>query len=109
LRRAAFAYFVITIGFAAYLPFLSLYYQSLGIPLAWIGALLALSWTASLVSGPAWGAIHDRFPASRALLPLAGLIAGVSALGLRAASLSCRSMARGTPRPRPRASSAPWR
>lgn len=82
MRRAAFAYFVITIGFAAYLPFLSLYYQSLGIPLAWIGALLALGWAASLVSGPAWGAIHDRFPASKALLPLSGLIAGVSALGL---------------------------
>jgi MFS transporter, PPP family, 3-phenylpropionic acid transporter len=82
LRRAAFAYFVITIGFAAYLPFLSLYYQSLDIPLAWIGALLALGWTASLVSGPAWGAVHDRFPASMALLPLAGLIAGISALGL---------------------------
>jgi PPP family 3-phenylpropionic acid transporter len=82
LRRAAFAYFVITIGFAAYLPFLSLYYQSLGIPLAWIGALLALGWTASLLSGPAWGAVHDRFPASRALLPLSGLIAGVSALAL---------------------------
>jgi MFS transporter, PPP family, 3-phenylpropionic acid transporter len=82
LRRAAFAYFVVTIGFAAYLPFLSLYYQSLGIPLGWIGALLALSWTAGLVSGPAWGALHDRFPGSRTLLPLAGLIAGASALGL---------------------------
>jgi PPP family 3-phenylpropionic acid transporter len=82
LRRAAFAYFVITIGFAAYLPFLSLYYQSLGIPLAWIGALLALGWTASLLSGPAWGAVHDRFPSSRALLPLSGLIAGMSALAL---------------------------
>ena len=82
MRRAAFAYFVITIGFAAYLPFLSLYYQSLGIPLAWIGALLALGWTASLLSGPAWGAVHDRFPASRALLPLSGLIAGMSALAL---------------------------
>ena len=82
MRRAAFAYFVITIGFAAYLPFLSLYYQSLGIPLAWIGALLALGWTASLLSGPAWGAVHDRFPSSRALLPLSGLIAGMSALAL---------------------------
>jgi MFS transporter, PPP family, 3-phenylpropionic acid transporter len=82
LRRAAFAYFVVTIGFAAYLPFLSLYYQSLGIPLGWIGALLAVSWAAGLVSGPAWGAVHDRYPGSRTLLPLAGLIAGASGIGL---------------------------
>lgn len=82
MRRATFAYVVVFIAVAAYSPYLSLYYQSLGISLGQIGALLALTSAAGLVSTPAWGAVHDRYPRSWLLLPLAGSLASLGAVGL---------------------------
>jgi MFS transporter, PPP family, 3-phenylpropionic acid transporter len=82
LRRAALAYVVVFISLAAYVPYLSLYYQSLGIPLGLIGALMAFTSVTALVSAPIWGAIHDRFPRSYVLLPLAGCMAALGGFGL---------------------------
>src|ERR1700690_1980029 len=82
MRRAALVYVVVMAGMAAYMPFLSLYYKGLGIPIGAIGALLALSWAAGFVSGPAWGAIHDRYPRAWELLAVAGSMAGAAALGM---------------------------
>ncbi|MGD0248340.1 MAG: MFS transporter [Candidatus Limnocylindrales bacterium] len=82
MRRAALAYVIVFISLAAYVPYLSLYYQSLGIPLGLIGALMAFTSTTALVSAPAWGAIHDRFPRSPLLLPLAGCVAALGGFGL---------------------------
>ena len=82
MRRSAFAYVLVFIGVAAYSPYLSLYYQSLGIPLGWIGGLMAFTSATALVSAPAWGAVHDRFPRSYVLLPFAGLMAASGGFGL---------------------------
>ena len=82
MRRSAFAYVLVFIGVAAYSPYLSLYYQSLGISLGLIGALMAFTSATALVSAPAWGAIHDRFPKSYVLLPIAGLLAASGVFGL---------------------------
>jgi PPP family 3-phenylpropionic acid transporter len=82
LRRSALAYVIVFVGVAAYSPYLSLYYQSLGISLGAIGGLLAFTSATALVSAPVWGAIHDRLPRSYVLLPLAGLLAASGGLGL---------------------------
>jgi MFS transporter, PPP family, 3-phenylpropionic acid transporter len=89
LRRSALTYTVLFIGVAAYTPYLTLYYQSLGISVALIGALTAFTSATALLSAPVWGSIHDRLPRSRVLLPLAGLIAaGGGGFGLMHAGAS---------------------
>ena len=88
MRRAAFAYVVVFLAISAYSPYLSLYYQSLGITLGQIGALMALTSCVALVSAPAWGAIHDRFPRSLVLLPIAGMLGGLGGYGLVTAGAS---------------------
>jgi PPP family 3-phenylpropionic acid transporter len=70
------------VAVAAYTPYLTLYYQSLGIPLGLIGALTAFTSATALVSAPVWGAVHDHYPRSFVLLPLAGLIAAGGGFGL---------------------------
>lgn len=82
MRRSALAYVIIFIGISAYTPYLTLYYQSLGISLGFIGALTAFTSATALVAAPLWGAIHDRFPRSFVLLPLAGLLAAGGGFGL---------------------------
>jgi PPP family 3-phenylpropionic acid transporter len=82
LRRAAFAYVIVFSGVAAYAPYLSLYYQSIGLPLGLIGALLAFTSGVSLLSAPAWGTLHDRYPRSRLLPPIAGVLGAGGAFGL---------------------------
>jgi MFS family permease len=82
LRRASIAYVVLFVGIAANAPYITLYYQSVGIPLGWIGALSAFTGATALVCGPVWGVIHDRFPRSFVLLPLAGSLAAIGCYGL---------------------------
>jgi PPP family 3-phenylpropionic acid transporter len=82
LRRAIPPYVIVFIAVSAYSPYLPLYYQSLGISLGQIGALLAFTQCIGMVAAPAWGAINDRYPRSPVLLPLAGLIGGFGAYGL---------------------------
>jgi PPP family 3-phenylpropionic acid transporter len=82
LRRASLAYVVLFVGIAANAPYLTLYLQSLGIPLGSIGALVAFTGATALISGPAWGVVHDRFPRSFVLLPLAGALAALGCYGL---------------------------
>ena len=70
------------VALAAYVPYLTLYYQSIGISVGQIGALMAFVSVVALVSATVWGTIHDRFPRSWVLLPLAGLVAAGGAFGL---------------------------
>jgi PPP family 3-phenylpropionic acid transporter len=82
LRRASIAYVIVFVAVAAWAPYLSAYYQGLGISLVQIGLLLAMTSAVSLVSAPTWGAAHDRYPKSLVLLPLAAGIGGLGAFGL---------------------------
>ena len=82
MARASIAYAVLYVAVAAYSPFLQPYYQGLGISLGAIGALVAFTSVVALASAPTWGAVHDRSPTSRVLLPLAAAIAALGALGL---------------------------
>lgn len=80
--RAGLAYVIVFVGVAAWAPYLSAYYQGLGISLGAIGLLLAMTSAVSLVCAPAWGTIHDRFPRSLVLLPVAAALAALGASGL---------------------------
>jgi len=62
LRRSALAYVIIFIGISAYTPYLTLYYQSLGISLGFIGALSDYKIDFELIAGiarkhPSWSII----------------------------------------------------
>lgn len=82
LRRAVLPYIVVFIAVSAWSPYLSLYYQSLGISLALIGALMAFTSCVAILTAPIWGVVHDQYPRSLVLLPLAGLLAGLGGFGL---------------------------
>ena len=82
MRRASITYVIVFVAIAAWAPYLSAYYQSLGISLGQIGLLLAMTSAVSLVAAPIWGTVHDRFPKSLVLLPLAAALAGLGATGL---------------------------
>lgn len=82
MRRAVIAYIALYVAVAAYSPYLQQYYKSLGISLGTIGALAAFTSAVALVSSPTWGAIHDRYPTSRMLLPLAAAIGAAGMVGL---------------------------
>lgn len=82
MNRARVGYVAYYVAVAAYAPYLQLYYGSLGITLAGIGALSAFSSFVAIISATLWGSIHDSHPTSRALIPLAGLIAASGGLGI---------------------------
>lgn len=82
MARASVAYVILYAAVAAYAPFLQPYYSSLGISLAAIGALAAFTSAVALIAAPIWGAVHDRFPSSRLLIPAAAFIAAAGGLGL---------------------------
>jgi PPP family 3-phenylpropionic acid transporter len=88
MKRASFAYVLAYIAVAAWAPFLAPYYQSLGISLGQIGLLMAFTSAAALLAAPTWGTVHDRFPDSRLLIPLATAIASLGAFGLAVAGPS---------------------
>jgi PPP family 3-phenylpropionic acid transporter len=71
--RASMAYATYFAGIGAAFPYLPVYYRSLGLDLGLIGALAAVSALVGLLSSPIWGALADRFPHSRLILPLAAL------------------------------------
>jgi PPP family 3-phenylpropionic acid transporter len=88
LRRAVLAYVTLYVAVAAYSPYLQQYYKSLGLSLGTIGALAAFTSAVALISAPTWGAIHDRYPTSRLLLPMAAGIGALGAAGLATAGAS---------------------
>jgi PPP family 3-phenylpropionic acid transporter len=78
--RAAYVAFYGAIG--ASIPYLAVYYGSLGFGLDAVGLLSSLAAAVGLVSAPLWGATADRFAGSRLVLPAAAVLAAVGALGL---------------------------
>ena len=86
MYRAVGAYVIVYGAIAAWAPYLAAYYnKGLGIPLALVGLLMAMTSAVSLICSPIWGALHDRDPKSRLLLPAAAAIAAAGAFGLMTA------------------------
>jgi MFS transporter, PPP family, 3-phenylpropionic acid transporter len=78
--RAAYATLFGAIG--ASFPYLPVYYRSVGLSLGEIGLLSSLAAAVGLVGSPLWGALADRYPTSRAVLPAAATLAALAALAL---------------------------
>ncbi len=88
-RRIFVAYLVYFAALGASFPYLPVYYRELGLGLTRIGVLTAIQAGVQLVLAPVWGGLADRFPRSRATLPLAALVATAGATILfRAADFS---------------------
>ena len=81
--RAALAYVVVFTAVGSYVPYLPLYYRSLGLGLGEIGAILAVGAFVGLLAAPLWGALSDR----RAGSPWV-LVAGIGTAILGAATLA---------------------
>ncbi len=71
LARAFYFCYFAAIG--CYVPYINLYFRSIGLSGATIGALAAMPPLILLVASPLWGAMGDRFRIHRYLLPLATL------------------------------------
>lgn len=82
--RAALAYVAFFSAVGAMLPYLPLYYRSLGFTLGEVGAILALASLVGLLGSPAWGALSDRARGSpRVMLASAATsVAGTALLAL---------------------------
>jgi PPP family 3-phenylpropionic acid transporter len=76
--RPAIVYFVLFGAIAAYFPYVSVFYRSIGLSLGDIGLLTALSAAVAVVSAPLWGALVDRALDVRVALALAGLWAAAA-------------------------------
>jgi PPP family 3-phenylpropionic acid transporter len=82
IRRAALTYVVYFAAVGAAWPYLPIYYRQLGLDLATIGLLAALSAATQLVAAPIWGGLTDRYPRTRLTLPAAALVGAAGALVL---------------------------
>jgi MFS transporter, PPP family, 3-phenylpropionic acid transporter len=80
--RAIGAYIALFAAIGAVLPYLPVYYQSLGFGLDAIGLLAALFAAASIVGAAVWGAAADRFGVSRSVLAMAAAVGAVGAVAL---------------------------
>ena len=66
--RARLAYVAMYAAIGSMLPYLPLYYRSLGFSLAEVGSILALGAGVGLAASPAWGAASDRMRGSPRVL-----------------------------------------
>lgn len=66
--RAALAYVAVFTAAGAIVPYLPLYYRSLGLSLGEVGAMLALASLVGLAASPLWGALSDRTRGSSLVL-----------------------------------------
>ena len=86
IRRAALTYAVYFTAVGVSWGYLPVYYRELGLGLATIGLLTAVSAGIQLLAAPAWGLLADRHPRSRFGLPVAALVAAVGASLLAAST-----------------------
>lgn len=88
--RSALAYAAVYTAAGAIVPYLPLYYRSLGFGLGELGGILALGSLVGLAASPAWGALSDRRRGSPLVLLAATLtaLAGTGLLALSAERLA---------------------
>ena len=80
--RPAIVYFALFGAVAAYFPYISVYYQSIGLSLPEIGLLAALNAGVAMIAAPAWGALVDRARDVRGPIAVAGLWSAAAATWL---------------------------
>jgi len=78
-RRILLAYLVYFCAIGAAFPYLPVFYRDLGLGLEQIGILTAIQAAIQLLLAPVWGGLADRFPRTRATLPLAAVVATIGA------------------------------
>jgi PPP family 3-phenylpropionic acid transporter len=88
--RAALAYVGAYAAIGSMLPYLPLYYRSLGLNLAEVGSILALGALVGLLASPSWGALSDRLRGSPGVLvaAVATALAGTAVLAASTAPLA---------------------
>ncbi len=94
LYRVSIAYVAYFAAVGAAWPYLPIFYRQLGLSLAAIGGLAALSAAVQLVAAPAWGVLADHFPRTRLTLPLAALV-GVAGATILASGTALPQIALG--------------
>jgi MFS transporter, PPP family, 3-phenylpropionic acid transporter len=80
--RASLAYAALYASIGSMLPYMPLYYRSLGFSLAQVGSILALGALVGLLAAPAWGSVSDRMRGSPRVLVAAAATALVGELVL---------------------------
>ena len=73
--RAALAYVTMYAAVGSMLPYIPLYYRSLGFSLGEVGSILALGALVGLLASPSWGALSDRSGGSPLVLVAAAATA----------------------------------
>lgn len=77
--RASVAYIMFFSAIGASIPYVPVFFRSIGLGIEAIGLLSALSAGVGLAAAPAWGAIADRLGALRGAIVVAGLWAAAAA------------------------------
>ena len=72
----------------AVVPFIPVYFQSLGLPLDAIGLVAAVAALCGLIAAPAWGVIADQAIGARGALVSAGLLSAAAAFAVAAAPIA---------------------
>jgi PPP family 3-phenylpropionic acid transporter len=80
--RPAIVYFALFGAVAAYFPYISVFYRSIGLSLPEIGLLVALNAGVAVIAAPTWGAIVDRARDVRGPIAVAGLWSAAAATWL---------------------------
>jgi PPP family 3-phenylpropionic acid transporter len=80
--RPAIVYMALFAAVGAFVPYMAVFYRSIGMGVEIIGLMAALWAAAGLVAAPAWGMVADRLGSVRYPLVLAGVWAALAALGL---------------------------
>ncbi len=81
--RSALAYVAVYAAAGAIIPYLPLYYRSIGLTLGEVGGILALASVVGLAASPWWGSLSDRFRGSPIVL-LAATVTALAGTGLLA-------------------------
>jgi PPP family 3-phenylpropionic acid transporter len=82
IARPAIVYAAFFTAVGAFVPYMAVFYRSLGLGVEVVGLLSALWAAAGLVAAPAWGMVADRLGSVRYPLVLAGTWAALATLGL---------------------------
>jgi MFS transporter, PPP family, 3-phenylpropionic acid transporter len=82
IARPAIVYVAFFSAVGAFVPYMAVFYRSIGLGVEVVGLMAALWAAAGLVAAPAWGILADRLGSVRYPLVLAGTWAALATLGL---------------------------